>query len=309
MRARDVLVADVQAMQEAIKSGELQTLALLPINELHNRRAQVLRRGLYVVGFNAIEQFLKARSVEHLTASSATSLSFDELPPGMQKAAVHETLESALKQARFDPDNSRQILQEAAAAVASTTDRNNFTIHRFSTFHSNSNISDVSIGMAISALHVENPWNQMQRVLEALNMGGLPLIEQYKEALRKRNASAHSQSSITVTDLTQLKGLAVALCCAFDIVYSIGMLKIHSGVPTPVDEKKGPVVDRIQYITIKSTSRGWAKLDKLGRPTKYYKNFSEARAAAATSARSDVLIIRSDRDEVQNWDFIDSRIP
>lgn len=301
---------DLLAINTAIASPDLQNLGLTPQNREHNTRASLLRKGLYVVAFNTLENFLKRRTSEHLETLRYSLLTFNQLPLKLQNAAVEDAIKSALKQASFDKTNGKSILQEAAAAVASTAATSSFEVHKYSFLHANSNISVEDISSATGALHIKDPWGEMQIVLSRIGVGGLPLNEQFKSALTKRNIAAHSDQSVERTDLEGLVAIAAQLACAFDIVFAAGISRLLNNEVTGPTDQKVEITKSIKMELVEYHPRGWSRLNRNGRPIRYYPDMRAAMSAGlSVTVPPNVVVARSAPLGVADWMFADARVP
>lgn len=280
MSARSELLATIAGIDLARLEPALGTRALLPENRDHNAAARILRRGLYVVSFNALETFFKARMAELLTEASATQLSFSDLPPKLQEAAVRDALQNAVTQARFeDSGQDLALLQDAANAVASTVGGASLRLHEYSFLHRGSNVTREELKKAIAAMHVRDPWGQMDDIAAACRISTLPLEAIYATAVSKRNGAAHSaSSSIEVSDLEALSSAIPILAMTYDICISAAFLDTKRSTAHDASSPKRDVAALQKFKVVQSHARGVAEIRADGRPRKV---FSDAAAAVS----------------------------
>src|SRR4051794_4745128 len=117
--ARGELLANIEGVRRAAGDPLLQRIAPLPANQSINKTAELLRRGVYIVAFNAMEDYLKKRVGEHFANLPAVStLDFDHLPPGLRRAAVIDAIKNGVREAGYDKANQMKIIRTVAGAVA-----------------------------------------------------------------------------------------------------------------------------------------------------------------------------------------------
>lgn len=292
-------------------SQVLQRIAPLPANALANKTADLLRRGLYVVTFNAMEDYLKKRTAEHFQNLPAIcGLDFDHLPPGLRKAAVVDAIKNGVREAGYDKANQMQIIRAVAGAVASTDSRQQYSIHEFSVLRSGSNVSADDIRSAIASLHITDPWGQMQSLLDEIGNVGAPIRSRFDTCLVKRNAAAHDGQPIEYSDLVEIADLAVPLCFAFDVVFSAGMTRIGDNIQTGDNDARIAVSDRIDVRYVSHRTQGWCRLNRNRQPLKYFTTLNEAVQHSLQSLpKMGVVAILGPLGEIAGWHLADLRHP
>jgi hypothetical protein len=309
--ARDDLLEGMQGVREAANNQVLQTLSPVPANDLANRMAQLLRRGLYVVSFNLMEDFLKRRVKEHLyNLSSVSRLDFNQLPPALQKAAVIDAMKNGMQVARFNKSNDMQIVRDVARAVASTGNMANYLVHEYSLLHSGSNVAADDIAYTMGCLHMRDPWKQMQDLLDAVGNVGSPVRARFEACLLKRNAAAHQGANIEYTDLIEISGLGVAVCFAFDVIFSAGISRFADNVATQLNDPKVTVTPQIQLRFVTEKPRGWCRLDRNKRPLRYYPSLNRAvQQSLRNLSTMSVVVVVGSMGEIAGWHLADQRHP
>ncbi|NKZ15226.1 hypothetical protein HGA11_30070 [Mycolicibacterium septicum DSM 44393] len=298
-------------MRRAAESDALRRLAPGPVNQSDNLTAALLRRGLYVVAFNGIEDYLKERVREHFqNLAQISTLNFGQLPPGIQKASVVDAIKNGIREAGYDKPNQMQIIRTVAGAVASTDNQQQFSIHEYSLLRSGSNVSVTDITTALGSLHIADPWGQMQSVLDRIGNVGLPIQGRFLTCSLKRNAAAHGGHPIEYSDLIEILGLAVPLCFAFDVVFSAGMTRLADNVVTPDNASKVQLAGNLTIHYAGLRNNRWCRLTQNQQPFKYFSTRSGAvQHALASLSPGDVVAVLGSVGELIGWHLADGRHP
>ncbi len=309
--AREQLLENIHGVREAAKLSDLQRLAPLPANSPANRKAELLRRGLYVVAFNSMEDYLKRRVTEHFTnLSSVSSLAFDELPPGLQRAAVVDAIRNGVREASYDKGTEVDIIRAVAGAVASTDNRQQYKIHEFAVLRSGSNVSAEDIKAAIATLHIADAWGQMQKLVDSVGNVGTPIRARFETCLLKRNSAAHAGQPIEYSDLIEIADLAVPLCFAFDAIFSAGMSRLADNVPTGAKDPKIDLASQMEIRFVARRARGWCRLDQNKQPFRYYPNRQQAVQHSLTRlSDGGTVVVLGSVGEITGWHLRDHRHP
>lgn len=309
--AREQLLENIHGVREAATLPDLQRLAPVAANSAANRKAELLRRGLYVVAFNTMEDYLKRRVAEHFTnLSNISSLGFDELPPGLQRVAVIDAMRNGLREASYDKTTEVDIIRAVAGAVASTDNRQQYMIHEFAVLRSGSNISAEDIKGAIATLHIADAWGQMQELVDNVGNVGAPIRARFETCLLRRNAAAHAGQPIEYSDLIEIADLAIPLCFAFDAIFSAGMSRLADNVPTGATDPKIDVASQLEVRFVARRTRGWCRLNQNQQPFRYYQNRQQAvqHSLSRLSPGGSVVILGS-LGEIAGWHLSDHRHP
>lgn len=309
--ARDELLENIGGVRRAAQDSSLQRLAPLPTNAIANKMADLLRRGLYVVAFNAMEDYLKKRASEHLSnLPNLTALDFEDLPPALRRAAVIDAIKNGVREAGYDKTNQIQIIRAVAGAVASTDSRQQYSIHEYSVLRSGSNISAEDIKLAIGALHIADPWGQMQSLLDGVGNVGAPIRGRFETCLVKRNSAAHNGQPIEYSDLVEIADLAVPLCFAFDVIFSAGMARIANNIPTAENDAKVEPIGGVTVRYVGQRGNRWCRLDRNKTPFRYFLTCHDAIQHSLQSMPSaGVVAILGTLGEITGWHLADHPHP
>lgn len=295
MSAKSSFLEAISGAEDAMRSSALSTSALTASNASHNLTSRILRRGLYVVSFNLLEDFLKARLRELLCLIDGTTLTFEQLPPGLKGAAVKEVWRNATTQAKFQTDvDEVAVLQEAASAVASTAGGAQLRIHEYSFLHSGSNVQTDAIRELFAALHVVDPWRQLTEIAIASGFTALPLKPRYESILQKRHQAAHSSSEgVEVSDLEEIMDAATVVAATFDIACTARFSQLLRGQAHVDGMPKLELSRDLSFNVIEERQQDWVSLYRTGRTAKRF-NSKEAAVGYCLPRKPprDVLVVR-----------------
>ena len=192
----------------------------------HNSIARMLRNGLAVVSFAALEDFIKKRSSEAMDEISRASIPFSSLPVKLQNAATYEAISALTYQLslREKEDKAPYIQQQALKVASTATTDYELSDHTFA--HAQANVGHSVIRDILKCFNVEDPWRQMSTISSRTGLTGLPLVESYKNATQRRHRAAHVAATDTPqNDITQFVREAFAIALGFDALISKSIQK------------------------------------------------------------------------------------
>ncbi|MCZ7428074.1 HEPN domain-containing protein [Micromonospora sp. WMMA1949] len=249
----------VVAVQDALAQPLLIDQALTETS--HNNRARILRNGLMVVTFSALEDFIRERSAEVLGYISRTALVFSDLPRDLVLAATVEVMRAAhahAKMASRHGDDPVPLLQQAASEVASTLN-GPLHISKFSLGYNGSNVGADEVGNILKTLHAGDPWNEMTRLGSRVGLGAVPLRDAYAQGLRLRNRAAHkADSNIQPSELLTFCQQAKAIALGFDLLASRAARLIHDSATSFAQVSRPKLTDAISIVFVDFDGRRYA---------------------------------------------------
>jgi hypothetical protein len=249
--ARQNFLDRVSAVEDALAQPVLIDQALTDI--AHNNRARILRNGLMVVTFSALEDFIRERSSEVLSFISRTALPFSDLPRDLAIAATVEVMRASHVHAQMasrQGDDPVPILQQAASEVASTLNGPLY-ISRFSLGHNGSNVSADEVGNILKTLHAADPWNEMTSLGSRVGLGAVPLKDAYAQGLRLRNRAAHrADSNIQPSELLTFCQQAKAIALGFDLLSSRAGRIIHDSTSSFAQAQRPKLASSISIVFV-----------------------------------------------------------
>lgn len=211
-----------------------QALHLDPVSTVSlssNGSSKLLRNGLAVVGFTALEDFIKNRFSVAFEEIAQTRVTFDELPEKIQKAVTYEAVSSIDHQVaiRKNLEHSEKLsfIQSEAEKIASTSNERGFSLTGYAFGFGKSNVSGTDIKEALNCFQVKNPWEVMTSIAQVIGLVSLPLNNSYQNASNRRHKAAHvAQADTPYSDLENYVGEAVSIAIAIDIVVGRCVSKI-----------------------------------------------------------------------------------
>lgn len=219
MTAKDELLSRLEYLSAAKDLPEVIDRGIA--RDTHNGVANLLRKGLAIVVFNILEDYIKKRTTEALKRISSSGIGFDKLPSKLQDASILDALTSLAFKAKLDKkdnaNNWRALIQAEALKIHSTGN-NVFELSEFSLAPSSSNINPDDIGTILSAFGINGGWNTLKRISDNIG-GGLPdLGQSYKNAASRRHSCAHEANfNYNYSWLSSIKGELLAISASLDI--------------------------------------------------------------------------------------------
>ncbi len=224
----------------------------------HNSIARMLRNGLSVVSFTALEDFIKKRSSEAMDEISRTSVPFSSLPEKLQNAATYEVISALTFQLSLREKEERApYVQQQALKIASTATSNyDLSDHTFA--YGQANVSDSVIGNVLKSFNIVDPWKQMTTIASCSGLTALPLVESYKNAARRRHKAAHVAATDTPqTDISQFVKEAFAIALGFDALISKSIQKFKENDTNHISGNSNVDASDIEYRVLRFSDNYW----------------------------------------------------
>jgi len=193
-----------------------------PSNKTHNERAKLLRNGLAVVGFSALEDFINERASEVLKRIGEMGVPFDSLPEKLRKAATKNVLKAVRFKMRHMDEEGDAIgfIQEQARKIGSTAS-SAYELSELSLSNGRSNMNHEDVRNMLQVVNVDKPWKQMSEIASTIGIGSPSLEDGFRQAARRRHASAHDSTSDTESAyLNSFYLNAVGVAVGFDLLIS-----------------------------------------------------------------------------------------
>lgn len=290
-----------------INSLGIEAVQAKPLTEqAHNDVARMLRNGLAVVGFAALEDFIKSRISEVLSEIGPTNVPFGRLPEKLQYAVTFEALSAISYQIGLRPKSDRiSYVQEHAQRIASTaTAAYDLTPHALG--YDQANVQDETIKGMLKCFQIDNPWGEITRIASRLGLAALPLDETYKSAAIRRHRAAHvAHADTPQTDLQQFSKEALAIAIGFDALLSraLSKLRLHDA-PFLQGQAKVSAADITIRKILPAGSKWREELE--GRSTavkiEESKDILLAAARSRAAAARNLLVIQGDSGHLVGWE-------
>ena len=200
----------------------------LPTQNEHNDIARLLRNGIAVVGFVALEDFIKNRAIEILNEVASSHIPFTRLTEDLQYFSTVDVLKSILRIANFENTKIDKIsLVQNETKIISSSLNTSYDLNKHTFGYSNSNISKDEIKKILKAFKIQDSWNKQTALASILGITSLPLENSFDNAASRRHKAAHDTSSIIpIVDLIQFVNEALAIALTFDSFLSYAKNKL-----------------------------------------------------------------------------------
>ncbi len=297
MAARDDFLNSLGHYELAI--GDPVLVSKAPREVGHNGKARLLRNGLAVACFAALEDFLKSRFRETLSRIDGNSARFDDLPAALRSAALDGVAQGVAAQLRIrsidEPERSRMIVEAARAMASSQTAAYEISPLVFGSHQSNLNLE--TIKEALRNLQVEGGWQALGDVATAARAGHPSLASSFRSFAQARHSAAHdARAEVALPDLETYGQVALSTALAFDALVSRACARLSRGDPDLLEGGTGSVTSaEIEVVFVEKTTSGARELNRpSARALKVHPSTEAAMASAsrrpANSGRVVVLL-------------------
>ncbi|CAK1694489.1 RiboL-PSP-HEPN domain-containing protein [Vibrio crassostreae] len=250
--AKDDFLNRINSLHKSIHSESVTNRIPTPENSEHNAIAKILRNGLAVVSFAALEDFIKQRSSEVMSVIGTTTVPFSSLPEKLQNASTYEAVKAlSFQLQQREKTDKTPYIQHHASKIASTT-TSSFALSEHTFGYDQSNVTSETIKKTLACMNVNNPWLQMTRIASRLSLTGLPLEETFRSASKRRHRAAHVAAADTPqSDIQQFVLEAFAIAIAFDLLISKALSKLSSGEANYLNGTAKVNAEDLSFRTVK----------------------------------------------------------
>lgn len=237
MTAKDELFGRLEYLSAAKDLPELIDVGI--VQDTHNGVANLLRKGLGIVAFNILEDFIKKRTNEALNRVSASRIEFSKLPTKLQDAAILDALTSLAFRAKLEKKDGgdwRSLVQTESLKIHSTG-RPAFELSDLSLASSSSNVSTDEVSGILTAFGLSGGWTTLKKVSDAIG-GGLPDLNQaYKNAASRRHSCAHEANfNYDYIWLASIKSEILAIAASLDIILEGRCRQVEASLNTNMQD-------------------------------------------------------------------------
>lgn len=221
MSAKSELFDRLQYLGSAIDLPILIDVGIVPSE--HNGVANLLRKGLGIVAFNMLEDYIKNKTAESLNLISCSRIPFDKLTDNLQEASITGALSALVFRSKLEKKDGgdwKLLIQDETLKIHSTKNAT-YELSKFSFVSANPNISANEVTDVLKAFGISGGWNTLKFVSERVG-GGLPDLGQtYKNIAERRHFSAHTASfQYNYQWLSDIRNEILAISCSLDILLS-----------------------------------------------------------------------------------------
>src|SRR5690606_26469715 len=155
MSAKIELLKRLKYINEASSLSSLVDNSLTTTTE-HNEVANLLRKGLSIVAFNILEDYIKKRTLEALNEIASSGITFSNLPDALQEASISQALSSLQFQSMLHKKEGldyKILIQNETKKISSTL-TTPYELSNYSFVSSNSNITSNEITDLLKAFGI-----------------------------------------------------------------------------------------------------------------------------------------------------------
>lgn len=303
--AKDTLLQRLKSVENAAKLESLIDKDVL--QQEHNDTANLLRKGLGIVAFNILEDFIKSRTREMFDFISNSRVRFEILPEKFKIAATNGALKGLVFQATLEKKNQgdwMSLIHGEAKNIFSTS-QTPFTLSSMSLLSESSNVGPDEITDVLKCLDITGGWGTLQAISNALGGGTLDLNAAYKNMFSNRHKCAHEANfSYQYTQLENSLRDIVAISLAFDIVITNRCKYIEREPNKSFSEHQGKPAFKYRFlINDGGRFREKSSLDAGARSIKIWDNCDDAldKLIPLLTTRDEFIIMIGRQRRISNW--------
>jgi hypothetical protein len=278
----------------------------LPTQVEHNNVARLLRNGLAVVGFVALEDFIKNRTIEILNEIASSHLPFSNLTEELRYNCTVEVLKSIQRLSGFEPTKLDRIsFVQNETRVISSSLNTSYDLNKYTFGFSNSNISKDEIKRILRAFNISDSWGKQTALASVIGVTSLPLENSFNNAAARRHQAAHDTSSIIpIGDLVQYINEAIAIGLTFDALLSYSKTKLINDNAAFLSNSTVIDHNSISLSFVKKESNRW-KYKRKGRTSAVRTDVDKGNLLATiipiSRSHNECLIIYNDSNKIIDW--------
>lgn len=219
MSAKSELLGRLKYLNVALESTDVINIGLS--SDGHNGAANLLRKGLGIVAFNILEDFIKAKSVEALDNISASGMQYSNLPEKLQEATTLGALKALTFRAKIEKKDGGDwmtMIHDESKKIHSTCTES-YTLSKYSFVSENSNVNADEIVHMMKAFKITGGWGKLKSISDDI-FGGVPdLCNSYTNASERRHNAAHvANFEYEYTWLSNIQVEILSIAASIDIL-------------------------------------------------------------------------------------------
>lgn len=305
MSAKSDLMTRLEYLSDVINEPYLIDVGVFP--STHNGVANLLRKGLGIVAFNIIEDFIKKRTEEALQSVSTSGVTFSNLTNSLQESSTLGAIKSLVfnvnllkKSPGFD---LKSLIQSEAYNVYSTS-IHPFSLSRYSLVYSGSNVSSSEISDMLKSFGIDDCWPTLKTISDSI-CGGIPdLASAFNNASQRRHSAAHNVNfNYTHAWLSNIKSEILALAAAIDIALAAKCRQINRFPANPIATLD--IASDLNYRFIETVSATLFRERKVlgGKVIKKWTTLSAAlsRHQPSLARKKEFLVILNSSSRIIDW--------
>lgn len=274
----------------------------------HNGVAGLLRRGVGIVAFNILEDFIKTRTSEALESLSNSGIEFSKLPDFLQEAAIKNVLNALVFKSSIVKKNGedwKSLIQDETLKINSTKNTV-FTISNYSLVSSGSNITNAEVSDVIKAFGISGGWTKIGSVASNIGSGIPDLGQVFNNASSRRHSAAHNATfQYDHLWLGEIKNDILSISAAFDILINARIRQICNDRSIVVCNHNIDQALNYRFLKQVANSNNYREETTLisGRAIKIWDNLNSAinSLRPKLNIRNEFLIIHNNLGKIDNW--------
>lgn len=301
--ARDDYLSRMHSFENALTVDTIKSKSLT--DTVHNDIARLLRNGLAVVAFAALEDFIKHRTSEILSQVGTSPVKFSELPDALRYAATYQAISALNYQISFrEKADKVAYVQEEALKIASTASTPYaITPHAFG--YNRANISEDTISEILNALFVKDPWAHISTLSARLGITTLPLRDAFITAVKRRHQAAHiASANIPELDLLSFVNESYGIATAFDMLISEGLKRIQHRSIDHLKGRKSLTSSDLKLRFLRQSKGKWKELPE-GKHKAYRTeidyNLLMPQARLRSNSNNEYLFVFDEKGRLVEW--------
>jgi hypothetical protein len=303
MSAKDELFDRIKYLDYAIKQSNLIDNGIAQSE--HNGAANILRKGLGIVAFNILEDFIKNKTIEALTQVANSGIEFSNLTSKLQNASILEALQALVFRAKLTKKEGgdwKALIQEETLKIHSTKNQH-FEFSQFSLLSSNSNVLTDEVPELLTAFGITGGWTKLKSVSDSIG-GGIPdLNMSYRNASERRHNSAHLASfRYEYTWLSQIKRDIISISASIDILLTARCRQIRRNLLSEISIHN--IDNDLNYHFLEEDNGKYRETKQIsGRARKVWNTLNEAEHTLKPrlEIQKEFLIILDSGKNIVNW--------
>jgi hypothetical protein len=303
MSAKTELFDRLKYLDSAIKLPSMIDIGIAPCE--HNGVANLLRKGLGIVAFNILEDFIRNKSLESLATVSNSRISFDKLTESLQEASITGALSALSFRSKIEKNDGgdwKTLVQDEALKIHSTKYAT-FELSKFSLVSANSNINAAEVADVLKSFGIKGGWNTLKQVSDNVG-GGLPDLNQsYKNAADRRHASAHTATfQYNYQWLSDIRNEILAISCSLEILLSARCRQIATDLTKNIADHD--INDALNYRFLEQSGAVYRETTQIGgRARKKWLSLVEAinHIQPHLSAKNEYLVVLNNTRRIDDW--------
>lgn len=303
MSAKSELFDRLKYLNAAIDLPAMIDVGVAPSD--HNGVANLLRKGLGIVAFNILEDYIKNKTIESLEYISNTGISFTKLTGHLQEASIYGALNALLSRTKIEKKtggNWKALVQEETFKIYSTKNTT-YELSKFSLVSANSNINANEVSDVLKAFGIEGGWSTLKSISDLVG-GGLPdLGQSYRNAAERRHSAAHTASFQYIYQwLSDIRNEILAISCSFEILLSSRCRQISSDLTKTISDHRIPNASNFRFLEQSGTE--YRETTQIGgRARKIWFSIDSAinQIQPKLHSRGEFLIVLNDARRISDW--------